>query len=518
MVRPLTSPDATRRWRRAATASLVAALLALLPASSRADWLAWWPDCAFGPSPPPGAVRLLYPRAGLGALVRPGEPLAVRVRLPLALTPPPGRQQDRALLGWSVALVPHALYLPGTEGTRLALRVLDVRPESVDGLAYRATVRIPRWAAPGVYALEVSAPGGRARSGAAVRILSHARAPRVVVLLDEVPDDSTERLATRLAAVEADAILLRGPEAAALARALEHEPLDPPRPQAPLFVVVDDAAAAMVLEAESRLLVTGRCTPRHVAFDHVVAALARQRSMPAHVLELLGGRPPLGHAREHGVAVTSAWPQPPSVEIHVAPDGGVQLRAHADGNAPTTWTLLHDGVREALDVGPISARRSIAAGLGTPPVRPVVATHLRLEPGTIVPLRRIVRPPPRIVPAPPCPRPNRRSARLGIRLAETPHLVAWSLDDERTALGPSVASVWRHAGTQRVYAAALTADGRLALAHADVHVRSAHRRSEACSPGLAPTVPPSTWPLTGAALHMLRRSRRTGSARTRSAR
>lgn len=111
------------------------------------------------------------PEVGVAAAVVAGEALVVRARLPIALTPPPGVQQPRALEGWSGTLVGQAWSVDAgavvTHGYFVA--VSDVRPDGGASLVYRARLELPPWVAPGEYALTLATPGGELRD-ARVRV------------------------------------------------------------------------------------------------------------------------------------------------------------------------------------------------------------------------------------------------------------------------------------------------------------------------------------------------------------
>lgn len=140
-------------------------------AERETDWLRALPTCALGADAfVSGPTKLLYPRPGLPALVRPGALLVTRVRLPTPLTPPPGYQQEKALRGWSVELLGRGFVVGGEH--RYELRVSDVRPDADEGLVYRASIRIPPWVAPGVYDLRLQGPwAGHDVAVASVRVL-----------------------------------------------------------------------------------------------------------------------------------------------------------------------------------------------------------------------------------------------------------------------------------------------------------------------------------------------------------
>jgi len=127
---------------------LIAAVVLGVPVGARAQGLEW-----------------IEPAVGETATMVAGEPWVVRVRLPTALTPPPGVQQPRALVGWSAELVGRAWPVDPTQPIvpRYVVEVTDVRPDTASSLVYRARLEPPVWMAPGAYALALSTPGGSLR-------------------------------------------------------------------------------------------------------------------------------------------------------------------------------------------------------------------------------------------------------------------------------------------------------------------------------------------------------------------
>lgn len=128
---------------------LVLVLAPITPARASAQRLAW-----------------IEPAPGSDARVVAGEPLFVRVRLPTALTPPPGVQQREALEGWGGEIVARAVALDPAVPVepRYALAVRDVRPDAGSSLVYRARVEIPPWIAPARYEMVLTTPGGVLRA------------------------------------------------------------------------------------------------------------------------------------------------------------------------------------------------------------------------------------------------------------------------------------------------------------------------------------------------------------------
>lgn len=150
--------------------------------TAHADWLVALPPDVLPPEVgsrhASSPTELVYPRAGLPALVEPGETLIARVLVPAPLMPAPGIQQPRALRGWSAELIGHGQVVDEGAEHRYGMRVVDVRADGASGLVFRATVRIPPWAAPGTYTFRIDSPGSVVAAAAgAVRVLVPGRAP-----------------------------------------------------------------------------------------------------------------------------------------------------------------------------------------------------------------------------------------------------------------------------------------------------------------------------------------------------
>ncbi len=161
------------RLHPAACVRLLSALTLFFCASAaRADWLVHLPDCAMRQASVRelGDAEVLYPAPGLPSFARPGDTIVIRVRLPAPLTPPPGIQQYRALDGWSASLIGTGTRHEEAE-FRYRLRVRDVRADADSTRLYRATVRVPLFAAPGVYHLELEAPFARETLGTSASVI-----------------------------------------------------------------------------------------------------------------------------------------------------------------------------------------------------------------------------------------------------------------------------------------------------------------------------------------------------------
>lgn len=172
--------------------ALVSCILVLglsIPRQAHADdWLVSLDACAIdAPSRP--ELALVYPRPGLPALVPAGERIVARVRVPAALTPPPGVQQEKVLWAWGGELSGRRLALGDGATASLAthgytLSAVNLRPDAAGSLVYRISLAVPAYAAPGTYDLRVRTPFGALVVPGVVRVLAAGQAPRVASVLD----------------------------------------------------------------------------------------------------------------------------------------------------------------------------------------------------------------------------------------------------------------------------------------------------------------------------------------------
>ncbi len=469
---------------------LLAAALLTLPATARADdWLALHPECAFDPVVvSPGRTALLYPRAGLPAVVAQGERLITRVRVPSGLTPPPGVQQDRALVGWSSELVGDGVAVSGRAEHRYPLRVVDVRPDGSSSLVYRATVLVPRWAAPGTYGLRLMAPGGGAALAGAVRIVEPDHDPIVALARatpreGERPEAMRERLSAALARMPVDVWVM--PDDPALRAALAHAPLpdarDPPLAVAPVLLVPPGPRGLpVVLRAGGDdALVLGACDDRFVRFDEQLEGLREAEGRTARTLDAF---PEADTYRLLGDE--AARPLPAAEAVRVERDAsGVVVRV--GGGAPAELSLVVPDDGRATHVGGASAAwwpATPVPGVGTVPS---LAVRLLVEPGATATVRRgapgglslalEVDPP-------------TTETRVPVTLRATPsrdvETIAWQLDEDRTAVGDSARNAWGPLGAHRVDALAIGPDGVAARASAEVRVET--REAAGCDCRAAP--------------------------------
>jgi hypothetical protein len=449
----------------------LALLLALLlaPAAARADdWLAVLPSCSSPRERPELAPRfeIVYPRAGLPALVAAGERLIARVYVPSPLTPPPGVQQPRALTDWGAALVGHAV--PAAGGTspapssvhRYPLEVVDVRPDGASTLLYRASIPIPAWAAPGTYDLELRAPGGEGRARSTVRVLRAGAPPRVAWL------DAADRLLEPESAVLPVDVWLP-PSARAPAQ-------PPPVPHPAAAPRLDPQVPALALRIGGELLVRGGCRSQSAAFAAEVAAVL---------------------AREHRTRTTleprpREWPAVGSLRVERGADGSVQIDVAESFADTAELSLLLEG-DPALPV-------RVSGAAAAPLFYPASEIAGAAVPARVLQLRVAAGGRARVEPKGPSaalgyallalPQPAYSGARVRLALTSSRGAsaaglrVAWRFDALRTAFGPAqVEQRFLPLGEQRVHALALAADGRAQRVRGAVRVVTA--RASGCSAG-----------------------------------
>lgn len=467
------------------------AFLLLVPGVARADdWLAVLPECA-GEQVLPGVAQLLYPRAGLPALVAAGESLVVRARLALPLTPPPGVQQERALEGFEAELIGHALPLAGAENIaqRYPLALVDVRPEGPSSLRYRLAFPLPAWVAPGSYDLVLRAKGASLRADSAVRVLAVGAAPRLAWTRVPVPADNAAAL---LAPID---VWVRAPDAvrAGAAAAIGRN--------ASPTIVRDGlrAAAAPVLETTGLvaalrvgdgLWVMGSCDAPYLPFDvevgSVLSAERRSRVTLAPALGAQASQPIAGAGR--------AWPEPSAALLEQL----AALRAAKPAGASTTPLVfgVHDALELSLLMAPGSAALHAEGGvlnfypLGElgPAQPPVIARwsllagdHARLTRSQPVALhaRMLLAPDPVRGDAP---------VHAQVSAGRALSAVALRFDHRSTAFGLAPAEHrYRALGAHRVQGAALANDGALSLLDAEVTVATARMSSGGSCVAAAPS-------------------------------
>ena len=507
--------NAVRKW-----CSWLAIAWFVLPAAARADdWLAALPACEGQGGAAVPAFAIAYPRRGLPALVEAGQSLIARVRLPVALTPPPGIQQPRALVGWSAALEGSAPSFPAAAGLRLRypLAVLDVRPDGASSTLYRAALPLPAWVAPGSYDLVLSAPGGHGRARGGVRVLARGQAPRLAWIAGELPPAGAA-----VAALPFDAWVRAGDEAGAGAEAgmppADSEAPDPAFQAAPLL---DPTGLTAALRVGRQLWVIGGCRAPHVAFDaEVNSVLAREQRTRM--------RPPAPKAPGAGFAAWggafSAWPG--SDALRITPDGDrLRVRAQLNDVAANTGFELRllvpsdgRGVRASAGALGFYPAGDIAA-----PALPATAVQLRLGPRADAVLERTPAAARalRLVPEPPAVR-SGEVVSVRVQGLPRPARVALRFDGEHTAFEPAAAShAYGELGARRVDALAFAADGAATRLSARVQVRGAHHAGCACAliAGRA-AGPPGARPALGlllVALYLARRCVRKGVPKTRAA-
>ena len=256
---------------------LISLSLALLTASAaRADdWLAALPECTG--ERVPSSAQLLYPRAGLPAVVAAGDTLIVRARLLLPLTPPPGVQQARALEGFEAELIGRGYVelRPGSvaAATRTPLDVVNVRPEGPSSLRYRLALPVPAWMAPGTYDLRLSAKGASLHADSAVRVLAPGQAPRLGAAADR------ERLGLRAAShAPIDVWVQTSPDPIGQDASLQDAIARDASLQDALASAAPELRAGglvAALRVGKALWVIGGCSAPHLPFEVEVASVLR---------------------------------------------------------------------------------------------------------------------------------------------------------------------------------------------------------------------------------------------------
>jgi hypothetical protein len=170
------------RWRACSLVCVLSSVSASAAGVHADDWLAVWSACSERASSAPN-LELVYPSERLPAICPAGDVLVARVRVPAALTPPPGVQQERALSGWSAELIGDGIVLGSVAvAHRHSLAVISVRPDAGFSLVYRVRLALPAYVAPGSYALWLRTPFGDRRAERAVAVTSPGVAPRMAAV------------------------------------------------------------------------------------------------------------------------------------------------------------------------------------------------------------------------------------------------------------------------------------------------------------------------------------------------
>ncbi len=450
-------------------AFVIAIVITWLAASAaRADdWLLYAPECSFGPETGElGRMALLYPRPFLPAIVGAGEPLIVRVRVPSALTPPPGIQRERALYGWSASIDGDGVVLDDRAEHRYRLRVADVRPDGPTSMIYRATLPIPRYAAPGTYSIRITAPGGSDSMRAAVRIVDPDQ-PLRVGRIGALDRDARAGLAV-LARLPVD-VWLVAPSPALIGL------FEGASPGLPVMLGVGQGAASVLIELDGANAL-GACGP---FFDEASQAFAEAAGVDRRALEIALPAPSL-YAIE-----SETRPLPRGDEVTIVREGST-LRVS------TTLAPIEIGVvypeRPAGERDRAYAIDSDVAFVAKPATQ-IVYAHAR--PSIVA--RSIVQSSARFamietdaalleVDAEPSPVPSGRVVTLTARAADGA-LIAWQLDEDVSAIGSTVRQRLRHAGRHRVPVVAIAPSG--AAGRVEVELRFEPAIMHGCTVGRA---------------------------------
>ena len=437
------------------------------------DWAESLPACGFVAAPYEGQpLLLLYPSPGLPAMVEQGAALIARIRMPSALTPPPGHQQDSALRGFDAQLLASGGQALDDAHSVYELRVADVRPDAGSSMIYRLRLPIPRWVAPGTYSLRVRAPSSGVRVGvASVRVLAEGEAPRVLVLSAPTSND-IDRLRQRL-------------------RDLEGYPAD-------VFVVPFTPELGVALNATRELaswppvLLTGR--PGQAG----VVRVGQRRASLGQCTSSLYQRPqgdsearPWVGVQARDAALHARWSTPgalaPVLERRLD-DGGVHVRAASWLSAPAELRVVvpEDG-RATRIVDAASTSWWPGAALFATALAPSLVANVTLAPGQEASLTR--------GPAAPLglrlhANPTRATTDDHVDLhAETtrPAQIAWRLAEDVTAVGARTHHRWASNGDVEIHALAIDAEG--VPGRASVTLPVGTRREFVCSSSAAPSGP-----------------------------
>ncbi|MFI5307850.1 MAG: hypothetical protein ACHQ53_10880 [Polyangiales bacterium] len=466
----------TRIERAAVRLGPVLAFL-LLGAATQAradDWLAVLPDCGSPERSSLPSFALVYPRRGLPAVVTAGDTLIARVRLPVALTPPPGIQQPRALAGWRAELAGHALALPAEPAGRLArygypLEVVDVRPDGASSLVYRASMPIPAWVAPGSYDLMLSAPGGQGTARGLLRVLALGQTVRLARMADE---DLRSDLAVAALPVDVWVRSARGQPAHADG-ALAAEASVP----APVLELEGLVAA---LRMGGGVWTSGSCAgpfAQRRFEDEVAGVLERERS--ARVWSM--GEPV--QRGEYRVLGAAARPLPAQNEIDVAQDGStLMIEASFPSPGAELLVLPAHGARSVPGLGATVALFP-GGDLADAAVAPAPVALLRIAPGRSV---RFGPGPGRAwsarIELPKRALATYEAAPLRVRGAPSDARIAWRFDERRTAFGPAaVERSFTALGEHRIDAVALASDGTSERLTGTLRVRTARASGCRCA-------------------------------------
>ncbi len=430
---------------RFALALLLISVSLVAPAQAQAeDWLALYPECGFGPEARAlGRMAILYPRPGLPAVVRAGERLVTRVRVPSGLTPPPGVQKDRALLGWSAELVGQSIALGSGGEHAYETRVVDVRPDGQSTLVYRASIEVPRWAAPGTYGLRLSAPGGNDAVAGAVRIVAPDAPLRLTRLgVDIVPDDeeAARRALSALATAPVDVVVAHSESLRAI--------LESARPAAalPALLLVDEEAPIVLRGDDAALLVFGECDDRYAPFEMQLEGLARREERTPR---------PFVDLETSLDAVTPAMLAAPTITAE-----GETLSIAA-GEAPIELGVRYaDDGRAVRVTGGAHAFYPAVTIPMTGQVRTLVL-RLRLDAGETATLARAAARSPVSLPALHLePQKPRSGDEIHLHVDdEGLALVAWRLEEDVTLVGPDVRHTYRPVGEEQVHLFVITDEG-----------------------------------------------------------
>jgi hypothetical protein len=317
------------------------------------DWLAVMSACNERALSEP-TLELVYPNEDLPAVVAAGDSLFARVRVPAALTPPPGVQQERALSGWSAELIGEGVVLGRMPlKHRHSLPVVSVRPDAGSSLLYRVRMAVPAYAAPGTYTLRVRTPFGDREVDRALRVIAAGALPRMAAL------PSADPTARGIATLPVDVWIdpATAAHAAPPSEAIQLQPR-----------LAISARAALALRVGSELWVSDACARDRDAFEADVRSVLRIEKRVRVALSPTA-LPPMAATRFESAELSEDWQRLPEAlrydNRHSHVERQLLLLLPADASVRVTGaslTLYPASDLQLQRVLAIAGRLQIAAG------------------------------------------------------------------------------------------------------------------------------------------------------------
>lgn len=443
--------------------SLLSIVMLSSAAASRVhadDWLAVHPTCAYGAEARrPGLMAIVYPRAGLPALVHAGGTLVARVRVPSALTPPPGVQRDRALRGWSAELRGRGASFADA-AHRYGVRVTDVRPDGHGTMIYRASLPVPAWAAPGTYELRMTAPGGAGVAEGAVRILPAGAEPRVA-FARAPPSGAPDAAAEAIDRLPVDVLVVPAGAAGRVSAG----------------AAVLELPAPVAVRVGAELWSLGGCDDRYVRFDRQLASLGSREGRRVRAVQLPDGLPAGGYRTD----VDHVFPGAEDVQVRM--EAG---RLTVVARAPIELSFAVPDDRRSTRVTGGSVVWWPGSPVPSTGFVPTLVGRLSVDGRATVSRGDAPSVPttPRLIVAP-----DRIEAGVEATVTGPTDRVFWSLDEDVSAVGRSARHAFRAPGRREIHALVIDDDGVAGWASVDVEVHPRARQGCGASGRRAATPP-----------------------------